>query len=129
MSPERESPDFVIRMADVRLGRREMELALGVPLDRHEPSRAGSLHYAQISLDHDGDRAWSSVAAFLESVGPKVRALIERGAIGSASMDMAIHFPDNMAALSSMLPAHIALLAGQNLIDVEVSVYLTSAGK
>jgi hypothetical protein len=101
-------PNFVIRMSGVSLRQRELETTLGITLDRYEPSDDSS--YAQVGMRQGGDD-WSSVAEFLEMIGPRVKELIGRRAIGSATMDVALPFRDNMAAISLKLPARIALLA------------------
>ena len=119
-------PSFVIRMSDVRLSQQELETALGIALDRYEPSRHGSLHYAQVCMEH-GAADWSAVAEFLELIGPRIKELSGRRAIGAATMDFHLTFWDNKVAISSKLPARVASLAGQNLIDIETSVYLTSS--
>ena len=124
MESDRPVPSFVIRMSNAHLSRKELETVLGTALDRYEPSRDGS--YAQVSMRQSaGD--WPSVAEFLEQIGPRIKDLIGRRAIVSATMDVALPFRDNMAAISAKLPARIALLAGQNPIDIETSVYLTSS--
>lgn len=116
--------DFVIRMLDVSITQPELEKSLGVTLDRYEASRETSLRYAQVSMPH-GDSDWASVAKFLAEVGPAINKLIQKRVIGSAAMDVVLYFGDNMATVSSSIPARVAELAGQNLIDIEVSVYLT----
>jgi hypothetical protein len=126
MGSDRPVPSFVIRMSDVRLSQQELETVLGIALDRYEPSRHGALHYAQVCMAHDA-ADWSAVAEFLELIGPRIKELSDRRAIGAATMDFHLPFWDNKIATSSTLPARIALLAGQNLIDIETSVYLTSS--
>lgn len=71
----------------------------------------------------DGD--WKLAAKFLTEIGPAINELIQKRAIRSATMDVALYFADHMAAVSSRIPARVAEVAGQNLIDIEVSVYLT----
>src|ERR1041385_2346609 len=107
MESERPVPSFVIRMSDAHLSRKELEIALGTPLDRYEPLSDGS--YAQVSMTQ-GAGDWLSVAEFLELIGPRIKELIGRRAIGSAVMDVALPFRESMAAVSSKLPACIALL-------------------
>lgn len=126
MGSDASVPSFVIRMSDVRLSQRELEITLGIALDRSEPSRQDTLHYAQVCMA-PGAADWSAVAEFLELVGPRIKDLIDRRAIGAATMDLHVPFWDNKVAISSKLPARVALLAGQNLIDIETSVYLTSS--
>lgn len=126
MESGRPIPSFVIRMTDVRLSQQELEATLGIALDRYEPSRHGTLHYAQVCMAHDAAE-WSAVAEFLELIGPRIKELSDRRAIGAATMDFHLPFWDNKVAMSSKLPARVASLAGQNLIDIETSVYLTSS--
>ena len=113
-------------MSDVHLSQQELETALGIALDRYEPWSHGSLHYAQVCMAHDA-ADWSAVAEFLELIGPRIKELSDRRAIGATTMDFHLPFWDNKVAISSTLPARIALLAGQNLIDIQTSVYLTSS--
>lgn len=120
-------PDFVLRLADVAIDRTALENALRTRLERYEPSRHGPLCYAQVSPDAGG-ASWSSVAAWLESIAPRLKELIEQRQVGSAVMDLVVLVPDNAVARSMTLPAHIALLAGRNLIDIEFSAYLSSSG-
>lgn len=126
MGNDRSVPSFVIRMSDVRLSQQELETALGIALDRYEPSRHGTLQYAQVCMAHDAPD-WSAVAEFLELIGPRIKELSDRQAIGAATMDFHLPFWDDKVAIYLELPARIALLAGQNLIDIETSVYLTSS--
>lgn len=127
MDAEMPAPDFVIRLLDVAVDRIALATALGVDVDRYEPSRGSLLSYAQVSMD--GEFQWSSIADFLEKVGPRIRELIHQRMVGSAIMDVAIHFPSDKIAVSSKMPARIALLIGQNLIDLETSIYSTSSDR
>jgi hypothetical protein len=92
----------------------------------HSSKSWPSLHYAQVCMAHDA-ADWSAVAEFLELIGPRIKELSDRRAIGAATMDFHLPFWDNKVAISSRLPARVASLAGQNLIDIETSVYLTSS--
>lgn len=122
MTVKNPPPEFVIRFGDVALDRHELKNALGIELDRYEPSRDGLSHYAQISMNGDVGQ-WSLIADFLDAVGPRIKDLIDRKLIGSVAMDFAIHFPDNIYAISPTVPATVAFRAGLNLIDIEMSVY------
>jgi hypothetical protein len=70
---------------------------------------------------------WTSIAEFLDVVGPRIKALIGQKLIGSASIDFAVHFPDSVVNVSTTVPATVALRASQNLIDIEISAYLTDS--
>ena len=114
-------PEFVIRLGDVALNRDELESTIGVGLDRYEPSRKGTKHFAQISLS-DTASPWPAVVEFLEKVGPRIADLIRHRMIGSASIDFAIYAKAEAFTFVTV-PAQVAALAGQNLIDVEMSFY------
>ena len=122
---DKPAPGFVIRLAEVRVSRVELESVLGVELDRYEPSRRGSTHHAQLSMN--GGDEWTAVVEFLKNVGPRIEDLIRRGLIGSASMDFEIFVPTGRVANFSVpIPAQVASVAGQNRIDIEVSFYPVS---
>ncbi|MBK8159318.1 MAG: hypothetical protein IPK59_11335 [Rhodospirillaceae bacterium] len=127
MSVKNPPPEFVIRFGGVSIDRDELTKSLGVDLDRYEPSPHESSHYAQISLSGDVDH-WTSIAEFLDAVGPRIKALIGQRLIGSASMDFAVYIPRDAWAASMTVPAAVALRASQNLIDIETSTYLTNSG-
>jgi hypothetical protein len=82
---------FPVSQSDVSLSQQELETALGIALDRYEPSRHGTLHYAQVCMAHDASD-WSAVAEFLELSGPRIKELSDRRAIGAATMDFHLPF-------------------------------------
>ena len=118
-------PEFVIRLADVALSREELESTIGVGLDRYEPSRRGTSHYAQVSLS-DTVVQWPAVVEFLERVAPRIADLISHRIVGSASIDFAIYAKAETLLHSVKVPAQVASLAGQNLISLEMSFYLVA---
>jgi hypothetical protein len=119
--------DFVIRMQGVSVAEAELENLLGISLDRYEASPDERRSYAQVAPPH-GSHGWESIALLLERIGPTISDLIKKRAIDSATIDLAIHFAENMATISSRIPSRVAELAGQNQIGIDVSVYLTSSG-
>jgi hypothetical protein len=125
MNAKTRPPMFVIRFGEVAIDKEELTGALEIELDRYEPTRDGSSRYAQISMSNDA-KAWPEVVEFLETVGPRIKSLIELRLIGSASIDFAIKFPSDAATISSRIPATVAKHAGLNKIDIETSIYPTS---
>jgi len=119
---EKPPPEFVVRLGDVVLNRQELEGTLGVALDRYEPSRNSSQHYAQISLAQDADQ-WNAIVAFLEKIGPRIADLLRHQMVGSACMDFAIYATTEKFSISTSIPANVAELAGRYLIDIEMSFY------
>ena len=84
------------------------------------------MHMAQISLSIDAS-PWPAVVEFLEKVGPRIADLIRHRMVGSACIDFAIYAEAEAFAVFVTVPAHVAALAGQNLIDVEMSFYIGGA--
>ncbi|MDQ0471644.1 hypothetical protein [Labrys wisconsinensis] len=115
----------VLRLGDVALLRPALEAELGLALDRYEPARQGPLHHAQASFELETE-GWTALAAWLGQVGPPLRRLRERSAVGSAALDLAIAFRQGAVAASALIPATVAEAAGRHGIDLELSVYLTS---
>lgn len=118
--------DFVIRMFGVSMARVELEQRLGFSLDRYEAARGTSLQYAQVSGPGHA-RDWVAAEELLVRIGPTIRELVEKQAIASAKINVALYFMDNMASVSSTIPARVAELAGKNRIDIEISAYLTNS--
>jgi hypothetical protein len=77
-------------------------------------------------MSENADR-WTSIAEFLDAVGPRIKDLIDRRLIGSACIDFAVYAPNGFVNITSTVPASVALRAGQNLIEIETSVYLTDS--
>jgi hypothetical protein len=114
--------DFVIRLGNVTIDQNGIERALEAPIDRYSRSRDGATNYAQLSLSN-GACEWQEVVRFLEVIGPRIKRLIEQGAVGFACIDFAVYPPEGTQAKFFTLPASVSERAGRNLIDVEVSIY------
>jgi hypothetical protein len=119
----------ILRLSDVVLSKKELEAALGTKIYRYEAARAGSLHDAHIDvMDGDidalaADGLWAEIADGIGRVGPAIRKLKQNRAIGRASLDLAVSFPDASWLVSYGLPSHVAKVVGQHDIDIEFSVY------
>lgn len=118
------APEIVIRLSNIAVDQAALEARLGIALDRYEPSPHGPLFYAQLVM-HDDTGNWHAMADFLKQVGPKIAALVDDLAIGSATIDFAVFMADDHVTKSLRIPARIAVLAGENQIDIETSVYRT----
>ena len=63
----------------------------------------------------------------LSKLGPSIAALIAERRIGGSTLDLAFLFLPELVSRSSFIPSPIALVAGQSLIDIEVSTYPSDA--
>lgn len=124
MTAVKPPPDFVVRLGQVVIGREELSNALNASLDRYGQSRHDASIYAQISLSGDASE-WRDVAQFLDKMGPRIKSLIDQGAIGSACIDFAVSPGAGTLAKFFIVPAEIAEKAGRHLVDVEVSIYMS----
>jgi hypothetical protein len=116
---------ITLRLDDVTVSRVALESTLGVTIDRYEPGRDGTSNYAQLDLP-TGTEPWPTVVERLHQFGPKVENLIAGGSIGSASLDLAVLFFDEVVAKFVTLPSHVAGAAGRYGISIELSIYRTS---
>ena len=91
--------------------------------DSSRRSRDGSSNNAQISLA-GGANEWREIAQFVDTVGPRIKGLIDQGSVGSACIDFALSPGDGTYAKYFTVPATVAEKAGRHSIDVEVSVYM-----
>lgn len=117
----------VFRISDVRIGRTELEAALNVTLDRYEPERRGSGHYAQIDIP-DAEDVWDEIVACVQKIGEPLSTLRQKEFIGAISMDVAIAFRESLATLTVTAPSNAAAIIGRYGIDIQFSVHLTSEG-
>jgi hypothetical protein len=115
----------VLRIGDVQMTKADLEAALNIELDRYEPMRKASAHYAQIDISEDKD-IWRAIIECASKAGPPLFTLRQNKLIGSASVDLAVQFRDDMASLTLTAPSEAAALLGQYGIDIQFSVYATS---
>jgi hypothetical protein len=115
----------VLRFSDVAISQTALEAALGTKLDRYEPAREGSLHYAQVNMPLENN-AWNAIVDCIQRVGPQISALRQERLIGSTTIDLAVSFEEHLAAISVKLPSHTAEAVGRYGVDIEFSVYLSS---
>ncbi|MDB5736045.1 MAG: hypothetical protein JWP16_2393 [Alphaproteobacteria bacterium] len=115
----------VLRIGDVQMTKVDLEAALNIQLDRYEPMRKTSAHYAQIDIDDDED-IWRAAIDCASKVGPTLFTLRKDGLIGSASVDLAVRFRDEMVSLTITAPSEAAAILGQYGLDIQFSVYVTS---
>lgn len=110
----------VVRFARVSISRSALEQALGLPLDRYEED-AENGHYAQIDID-DAE-IWPAVSNLLDIGGTQILNLIEKGAIATASLDIAVVVRDHVVAASCIIPRSVVEAAGRAGMELEVSIY------
>jgi hypothetical protein len=123
----RAKPSFaVIRLAHVAISRDALTEVLGIDLDNFSLERGGTLHYDQVNVSASDD-LWPAVGDMLSQLGPLIAALIAEQKIGRATLDLGFFFSSELVTRSSFIPSHIALVAGQSHIDVEVSTYPSNA--
>ena len=119
----------ILRLSDVTLDKTDLEATLGATLYRYQRAHAGLLHHAHIDVLADGGEAgatadlWGEIVAGVTRIGPAIQKLKQKHAIGRASLDLAVSFPEAFALVSYALPSHVAKLVGQHDIDVDFSVY------
>jgi hypothetical protein len=119
----------VLRLSDVALAKTELEATLGVTVYRYERAQAGPLHHAHIDVVADDGEAsgktalWGEIVTGVERIGPAIQQLKQKHAIGGASLDLAVSFPEALALVSYTLPSHVAKIVVRHGIDVEFSVY------
>ena len=113
---------IALRLGGVTIDQAALDGALGARTSRFEPEDAPQSSYAQIDID--SDHPVRALLDFAQTIGPKVKALVESRQIGQAVLDIAFDFPDEGEAMSTRLPAHLAAAIGACEIDLEISVYL-----
>jgi hypothetical protein len=114
----------ILRIREVAITKAALEAALETELDRFEPIRSGSMHYAQLHVPAEAG-GWSTIVDWIEILGPKLAALRQQRLIGSAGMDLAIARHAGMASFSIKVPGRAAEAVGRHGVDIEFSVYLT----
>ncbi|HEV2552074.1 MAG TPA: hypothetical protein VGU20_32500 [Stellaceae bacterium] len=118
----------ILRLSDVALAKTELEATLGATVYRYERERAGPLHQAHIDVLVDDGAAhakadlWAEIVAGVTRIGPAIGKLKQKHAVGRASLDLAVSFPEALALVSYALPSHVAKIVGQHGIDIEFSV-------
>jgi hypothetical protein len=115
----------VLRISEVRITKAALEAALEARLDRYEPERSGSLHYAQVDIPV-ADDIWIAVVDCIGTIGSRISSLRQAGSIGAASVDLVVSFKEGSVALSIVIPSHTAETVGRYGIDIQLSIYLTS---
>jgi hypothetical protein len=122
----------VLRISDVAVAQRDLEIALGVTVDRYEPARAGSLHYGQINFTKGSEGrfqeedVWAGIIDGIDQLGPQLQTLRRNRRIGRISLDLAVSFAADLAVATYDLPSRVAEVVGRHGIDLEFSVYLAS---
>jgi len=119
---------IALRFGDVTVPEAVLESALGDRLDRYELSRTGTSHYAQINLEGESD-PWLAIVNRVQQLGPRLQSLVERGSLAKVTLDLAIAFPDGIMSTSINLPSNVTEILARHNIEVELSVYRTSAGE
>lgn len=114
-----------LRLSDTAIARPALEAALGTALARYEPTRTGSLYYAQVDLPIEED-IWDVIARWVKRLGPPLSKLRQEGLIGSACVDLAVSFVDDQMSLSVVMPSYAAEIIGSYGVDIEFSVYAIS---
>jgi hypothetical protein len=114
----------VLRISDVTMTEASLEAALKMKLDRFEPARSGSLNYAQLSVPIEG--GWTKIVDWIQTIGPQLSLLRDKGLVGPASIDLAIPFYAHLASTSIEVPSYAAESAGRHGIDLEITVCLTN---
>lgn len=92
-----------------------------MPLDRYEED-AENGHYAQIDIDDDAD-IWPAVSHLLDIGGTQILNLTEKGAIATASLNIAVVFRHRVMAASCIVPRSVVEAAGRAGMQLEVSIY------
>lgn len=113
----------VIRISEVVLTKEALEAALQAKLDRYGPDKSGSKNYAQLDI---GSGGWDNVIDYVNTIGPKLCALRKDQLIGVVTIDVAVAFRDNAAAISVNMPSHAAEAISRFGMDIEFSIYSTS---
>jgi hypothetical protein len=114
-----------LRISDTAIARSELEAALGTALARYEPTRTGSLHYAQVDLPIEED-VWGAIARWVKRLGPQLSKLQRERQIGSTCVDLAVSFVDDQMSLSVVVPSYAAEIISSYGVDIEFSVYKVS---
>ena len=115
----------VLRIGDAAMARAALEAALGITLERYEPARTGSLHYAQVALPIEKD-VWASILDRVRALGPRISVLRQECLIGSTCIDLAVSFAEGQMTLSVLVPSYAAEAIGRYGIDIEFTVFPTS---
>jgi hypothetical protein len=115
----------VLRIGDVQMTKADLEAALNIGLDRYEPMRKSSAHYAQIDISDDKE-IWHAISDCVSKVGSSLFTLRQDGLIGSTSVDLAVRFREDLLSLTITAPSEAASALGQYGIDIQFSVYATS---
>ena len=112
----------ILRIGDTAMARAALEAALGATLDRYEPTRMGSLYYAQLGLPIEED-IWGTIVDRIQALGPQISALQQERLIGSTCIDLAVSFAEGQMTLSVVVPSYAAEVVSRYGIDIEFSVY------
>jgi hypothetical protein len=115
---------IVIRLADVTITRPDLEAALDSLLDRYEPTRGHSVHYAQIDVV-EGTDYWAGALSLIGKLNGKIQPLLANQSIGTLSLDVALPFNDGTMSASAVIPSALAEAAGKLGADIEISIYRT----
>jgi hypothetical protein len=115
----------VLRISDVTMAKTALEAAVQIKLDRFEPARSGTLHYAQLNLPAEECR-WTTVVDWIKKIGPQISALRRERLIGPATIDLAIPFRPPTVSMSIEMPSYAAETISRYGIDIKFSVYLTN---
>lgn len=111
---------IVIRIPDVALSRSDLNLSMGLEVDRYEASFGRA--YAQIDIAISEDQ-WAAALDCIQSVRAVIPRLLSEGSIGAPSLDIAMDFPHSSLSKSLTVPADLAAAAGEAGIGIQVSVY------
>lgn len=122
----RQPLSIVIRIPNVTLSRSDLETALGLSLDRYEPTTDHATGYAQIDIPDDRDQ-WAAALDCAQSLCEPFQRLVAESLIGSPGFDVAAGFPSSALSKSLAIPAQLAAAAGEAGMDIEISVYRTES--
>jgi hypothetical protein len=126
MARDRYQPfSAVLRIAGIVLTKAALEAALQAKLDRYEPAKVGSTYYVQLDVPNESG-SWSAVVDYIDVIGPRLATLRKEQHIGTATIDFAVAFHDDLAAFSVVVPGHVAETIGRHGIDTGISVYSTT---
>lgn len=115
----------VLRISDVTMAKTALEAAVQIKLDRFEPTRLGTLSYAQLNFPAE-ECGWNTVVDWIKKIGPQISALRHERLIGPATIDLAIPFRPPSVSMSIEMPSYAAETISRYGIDIEFSVYLTN---
>ncbi|MBB3972194.1 hypothetical protein [Hansschlegelia beijingensis] len=115
-----EPTDAVVWLTDITLSEAEIKVEVSTPPYDYGRQGANGLAYAKYVVSDDG---WKGVATFFRRHGDAIRRLIESGAIGAATLDVAFVFPAERISRSAEIPPDVAAIVGASGVSLVISTY------